>query len=196
MLPTTNSVPVGIVSAIFAVPATSPVFVKVIVYVIMSPNFAVVNAFPFTFAVFVAVIIGFTTGSVGSSLSSSFSFTYAVLDIVPVAFSFTFTVNTIVAVPFVPLALAGTVSSIPPSNVSLSTVSALFGFASFTVISPCNVTFSESSSLTITVPAIDPLFVAVIVYVIVSFSTTAVLFAVFTTLITGFWYVVVVSFVG
>ena len=150
----------------------------------------------FCFADFSAVIIGFTTGSVGSPSSSSFSFTYAVLDIVPVAPSFTFTVNTIVAVPFVPLALAGTVNSIPPFNVASFTVTALFGFASFTVISPCNVTFSESSSLTITVPATDPLFVAVIVYVIVSFSTTAVLFAVFSTSITGFWYVVVVSFVG
>ena len=123
MLSATNSVPVGIVSATVAVPATSSVFVNVIVYVIMSPT----STFPFAFSFIVpsaflivadfrAVITGVTTGVVCSSSSSSF--TYAVLDIEPVAPSFTVTVNVIVAVPAVSPSCAGTVSSTPLSNVA------------------------------------------------------------------------------
>ena len=121
------------------------------------------------------MIIGVTTGFVGSSLSPSSSFTYAVLDIEPVAFSFTVTWNVTVVVPAVSPDLAGTFTSIP-----LSKLSAVYEVsASFTFILPStNVVFVGISSLTITVPSAEPLFVTVIVYVIVSPSTTAVLSAV------------------
>ena len=61
MLPSTNVVPSGISSATFASPTTSPVFVTVIVYVIISPastSVPVTAVFPFAVAVFVAFIIG------------------------------------------------------------------------------------------------------------------------------------------
>ena len=61
MLPTTNVVPSGISSATVAFPATSPVFVTIIVYVIVSPCFttvSLVDVTPLAVAVFVALIIG------------------------------------------------------------------------------------------------------------------------------------------
>ena len=69
MLLAINSVPSGIVSFTIAVPNTLSVdvFVKVIVYVIISPTFAVVAFFPSIVAVLLAVITGFFTSFVGVS---------------------------------------------------------------------------------------------------------------------------------
>ena len=121
------------------------------------------------------MIIGVTTGFVGSSLFPSSSFTYAVLDIEPVAFSFTVTWNVTVVVPAVSPDFAGTLTSIPlAKSSSLKDVAPSFTFMLFAT----NVVFVGISSLTITVPSAEPLFVTVIVYVIVSPSTTAVLSAV------------------
>ena len=88
MLSLTNVVPSGIVSATVAFPATSPVFVTVIVYVIVSPastSVPVTAVVPFAVAVFVALITGFLISSVGVS------FTVALLYIEPSAHSYTTT---------------------------------------------------------------------------------------------------------
>ena len=100
ILPSTKVVPSGIVSATIAFPSTSPVFVTVIVYVIVSPCFTsvpVTDVFPFTVAVFVALIIGVCVSGFSSSPVSS-PFTVALFIIAPLAFSFTTTVNVTVAV--------------------------------------------------------------------------------------------------
>ena len=89
-----NSVPAGTVSSIVVFPDTSPVFVAVIVYFILSPNFATSRpSFTSTLSLstilldFLAFII-----DVFSSLLS-LPLTIAAFDIVPIAFSLTFTVN-------------------------------------------------------------------------------------------------------
>ena len=162
-----------------AVPATSPVFVTVIVYVITS-SFSTVSLF----AVFVAFITGFFV--VGVSLS----FTFAVFMIEPSAPSFTVTLKLTVTFP----PFASTSSTIP----LFKSVSPNSGLASpLTLILPStNVVPSGTSSFITASPAAVPLFVAVIVYSISSPTATAVLFDVFSALITGSWYVVSVSSVG
>ena len=111
MLPATNSVPAGIVSAIIAVPATSPVFVTVIVYLIVSPFCAIPFLFVpsglVTVAIFSVVITGISTEGFSSSTGVPSSI-IAVFFIEPVTPPFTVTVNdTVTSFP------AGTVTSIP-----------------------------------------------------------------------------------
>ena len=165
MLPSTNVVPSGISSVTVALPATSPVFVTVIVYVIVSPSSTSV-----LFATLLAFITGFLTSSVGVS------FTYALLDIVPVAPLFTVTWNVTIVFPAVSSDFAGTLTFIPFAK--LSAVSSGLSAPSTTILSSTNVVFVGIVSFTIAVPSAEPLFVTVIVYVIVSPSTTAVLSAV------------------
>ena len=166
MLPLTNVVPSGIVSATVAFPATSPVFVTVIVYVIVSPAFTSVLS-----ATLLALITGFLTSSVG------LSFTYALLDIVPVAPLFTVTWNVTVVVPAFSPNLAGTFTSIPLAK--SSAVNSLFATPATTMLPSTNVVFSGIVSFTFIVPGTIPVFVALIVYVITSPDCTAVLSAVF-----------------
>ena len=104
------------------------------------------------------------------------SFTYALLDIVPVAPLFTVTWNVTVVVPAFSPNLAGTFTSIPLAK--SSAVNSLFATPATTMLPSTNVVFSGIVSFTIAVPSAEPLFVTVIVYVIVSSSTTAVLSAV------------------
>ena len=114
------------------------------------------------------------------------------LDIVPVAPLFTVTLNVTVAIPFAFSTLAGTVSSIPFANCSLVNILP-FELASVTITFPSSaiVVFVGTVSFTTTLPSAEPVFVAVIVYVIVSPATTAdVLSDDFTTFITEPWYVV------
>ena len=101
-----NFVPAGILSDIYVEPSTSPVFVTVIVYLILSPIFAVSTTSPFlviTLDLLFVIIAVF----VGSPSLLSLPFAIAVFAIVPVVgtsttlpvssttciISFTFTVN-------------------------------------------------------------------------------------------------------
>ena len=103
-----------------------------------------------------------------------------------------FTVTLKLTVPFPPFAATST--GIPPFK-SASVKSVLS--APFTLMLPStNVVPSGTVSFITAVPAAVPLFVAVIVYSICSPTATAVLFDVFSELITGSWYVVSVSSVG
>ena len=89
-----NSVPTGTVSSIVVFPETSPVFVAVIVYFILSPNFATSRP-SFTSTLFFSIILLDFLAFIIDVFSSllSLPLTIAAFDIVPVAFSLTFTVN-------------------------------------------------------------------------------------------------------
>ena len=89
-----NSVPTGIVSSIVVFPEISPVFVAVIVYFILSPNFATSRP-SFTSTLFLSIILLDFLAFIIDVFSSllSLPLTIAAFDIVPVAFSLTFTVN-------------------------------------------------------------------------------------------------------
>ena len=178
MLPSTNVVPVGIASFIVAVPATSPVFVTVIVYVNTS-SFSAVSAL----TVFVASITGFFVVGVSSS------FTFAVFMIEPSVPSFTVTLKLIVSVP----PLASTDTAIP----AFKSFSASVVATPLTLILPVtNVVPAGIVSFTTASPATLPLFVTVIVYSISSPTTTADLFEVFSLSIIGLYTVTSDGFVG
>ena len=89
-----NSVPTGTVSSIVVFPEISPVFVAVIVYFILSPNFAISKP-SFTSTLFLSTIwldfLAFIIDVFSSLLS--LPLTIAAFFIVPVAPSFTLTVN-------------------------------------------------------------------------------------------------------
>ena len=132
MLPATNDVPDGIVSATIAVPSASPVLVTTIVYSIISPAFTLLFAFCFSVpsgffivAVFSVVITGVSTDGFSSSVGVP-SLIIAVFFIEPVTPSFTVTVNDTVTSP-----LAGTVTSIPLFNSSSEYV-----FSSLLTVTP------------------------------------------------------------
>ena len=97
------------------------------------------------------------------------------LDIEPAAPLFTITWNVTVAVPAISPDLAGILTSIPFTK--LSAVSSGLSVPSTTTLPSTNFVFVGISSLIIAVPASEPVFVAVIVYVIVSPATTTFLSA-------------------
>ena len=194
MLPSTNVVPSGISSVTVALPATSPVFVTVIVYVIVSPcstTVVFVDVTPLAVAVFVALITGFLISSVGVS------FTVALFIIEPSAPSSTTTLNVTVASPAIsaspstPFVAASTFTSIPFAK--SSAVNSGFATPSTTILPSTNLVPSGIVSLIIAFPSAYPLLYAVIVYSISSLTTTAVLFDVFSDVIIGSWYSVSVS---
>ena len=116
---------------------------------------------------FVAVMFGLCTSSVTSFVSVPF--TIAVFSImssyIPSGKSFTVTWNVNVVSP-----LAGTITSIPACK--LSCVSSVLVSSPTLILSGTNVVPSGIWSDTFIVPSASPLLIAVIVYVIVSPSTT------------------------
>ena len=178
----TYVVPVISLSFTIAFPATLPVFVIFILYVITSPSCAVVPSAAsvplFTCAVFSVTITGVSTDGFSSSVGVPSSIV-ALFIIEPSTPSFTVTVNVTVTVP-----PAGTVTLIPLFNSSSE-----YFFPSWlltvTPLSASNVVPIGLLSTTFTFPSTIPLFVSVIVYVNVSPTFTEPLSAVFTDEITG-----------
>ena len=121
----------------------------------------ILSDFAFTLTVF-------STGFITVLFSSSSPFTVGVFTISSLpALAVTVTVNVTDASP-----CAGTVRSIPCSNSVSVTVGVIYPI---TVISPFKVVPPGTVSAIVTVPSLYPLFVAVIVYVIVSPGYTVLL---------------------
>ena len=174
----TYVVPVISLSFTIAFPATLPVFVIFIVYVITSSFSTVEATSPFTSAVFSVTITGVSTDGFSSSVGVPSSIV-ALFIIEPSTPSFTVTVNVTVTVP-----PAGTVTLIPLFN-SFSEYFFPSWLLTVTPISASNVVPIGLLSTTFTFPSTIPLFVSVIVYVNVSPTFTEPLSAVFTDEITG-----------
>ena len=153
-------------------PNTSLVFFSVIVYFSLSPAFTVSLS---TFLL--NVITGVLTSSVG------ISFTVALFVSIPVVPSFTITSKLTVAVPASFSFAFGTSTSIP-SFKSFS-VNSAFSTPLTLMLPSTNVVPVGTSSFTVAVPSVFPVFVTFIVYVNFSLATTAVLSATFSLLITG-----------
>ena len=141
-------VPVGISSVTVTFPSPFPLFVNVIVYVNVSPTFAVGLSTDFAPVIFATFVSGFS----GISLLSIFATFFTV----SVVSSLTTTSNVNVAVP--PFAFTSTFDHV------IVFVSLLYPvvFSSFILV-PVGI-----SSVTVTFPSPFPLFVNVIVYVNVS----------------------------
>ena len=130
-------------SLTFALPATSPVFFTVIVYVTLSPTFAGSPAFfPITSAVFVDVTIAVCVSFVSSPLTTA---TFAIVP--SVAFTITLKLNVFSSFSFKSIVHATTSFPVvnfvtfPPLSTELSTYVVCDGILSFTSI-PSN-TFPE-----------------------------------------------------
>ena len=141
-------VPVGISSVTVTVPSAFPLFVRVIVYINVSPTFAFDLSTDFTPVIFATLVSGFS----GISLLSIFATFFTV----SVVSSLTTTSNVNVAVP--PFAFTSTFDHVIVFVALLYPVV----FSSFILV-PVGI-----SSVTVTVPSAFPLFVNVIVYVNVS----------------------------
>ena len=152
-------VPVGISSVTVTFPSPFPLFVNVIVYVNVSPTFAVGLSTDFAPVIFATFVSGFS----GISLLSIFATFFTV----SVVSSLTTTSNVNVAVP--PFAFTSTFDHV------IVFVSLLYPvmFSSFILV-PVGI-----SSVTVTVPSAFPLFVNVIIYVNVSPTFASVLSTVF-----------------
>ena len=130
--------------------------------------FPAVTSFPLSGSdSFVAVMFGLCISSVTSFVS--LPSTTAIFSIVPsyvsAGKSFTVTLKLTVVSP-----LAGTVTSIP--SCKLSCVNSVLASSPTVILSGTNVVPSGIWSDTFIVPSASPVFVAVIIYVIVSPSTT------------------------
>ena len=156
-----NSVPTGTVSSIVVFPEISPVFVAVIVYFILSPNFATSRP-SFTSTLFFSIILLDFLAFIIDVFSSllSLPLTIAAFDIVPVAFSLTFTVNLTSIDSF-----AGTVTiHFKPITVSFSNIVVPeFCASSIETKVVCS---GILSVISIFFNSCSPLFVTFIVYVI------------------------------
>ena len=141
-------VPSGIGSVTVTVPSPFPLFVRVIVYINVSPTFAFDLSTDFTPVIFATLVSGFS----GISLLSIFATFFTV----SVVSSLTTTSNVNVAVP--PFAFTSTFDHVIVFVAFLYPVV----FSSFILV-PVGI-----SSVTVTVPSAFPLFVNVIVYVNVS----------------------------
>ena len=152
-------VPVGISSVTVTFPSPFPLFVNFIVYVNVSPTFAVGLSTDFAPVIFATFVSGFS----GISLLSIFATFFTV----SVVSSLTTTSNVNVAVP--PFAFTSTFDHV------IVFVSLLYPvvFSSFILV-PVGI-----SSVTVTVPSAFPLFVNVIIYVNVSPTFASVLSTVF-----------------
>ena len=155
----TNVVPVGISSVTVTFPSPFPLFVNFIVYVNVSPTFAVGLSTDFAPVIFATFVSGFS----GISLLSIFATFFTV----SVVLSLTTTSNVNVAVS--PFAFTSTFDHV------IVFISLLYPvvFSSFILV-PVGI-----SSVTVTVPSAFPLFVNVIVYVNVSPTFVSVLSTVF-----------------
>ena len=165
MLPVTNVVPSGISSFTTTSPGAVPWLFKFILYVISS---SAVTSIPLAGSdSFVAVMFGLCTSSVTSfvSLPSTTAIFSIVLSYVSAGKLFTVTWNVNVISP-----LAGTVTSIPACKSSC--VNSVLDSSPTVILSGTNVVPSGIWSDTFIVPSASPLLIAVIVYVIVSPSTT------------------------
>ena len=169
MLPSTNVVPSGILSFTSTVAGAVPSFVKFIVYVISSPAFTVLPLAGIDVLLYATSDL-FTvsvTSSV-SSLSTTAVFLICFINS-PSSNGFTVTWKLTVDVPAPNSVLAGTFTPIPSLKFSsVFSVSMLFTL----MLPPTNVVPSGISSLISISLSKSPVLLAVIVYVIVSPSTT------------------------